>query len=112
MFDPKRSLNELSPALQENGAYHIVQILSVDPARAVDTTTLQSLKDNALSNWILEQHGLPTTKITPVDQNKLLDSMNMPPDLPLAAPSGAPSGAPGGVPGAPSGAPGSVPGLP
>ncbi|MFL5704971.1 MAG: hypothetical protein ACJ8AG_19370, partial [Ktedonobacteraceae bacterium] len=70
--------------------------------------TLQSLKDNALSNWILEQHALPTTKITPVDQNKLLDSMNMPPDLPLAAP----SSAPGSVPGAPSGAPGSVPGQP
>ncbi|MFL5694551.1 MAG: hypothetical protein ACJ795_22375, partial [Ktedonobacteraceae bacterium] len=83
-------------------------ILSVDPARAVDATTLQSLKDNALSNWILEQHALSTTKITPVDQNKLLDSMNMPPGLPLAAP----SSAPGSVPGAPSGAPGSVPGQP
>jgi hypothetical protein len=101
MFDPKRTLNGLSPALLENGAYHIVQILSVDPARAVDATTLQSLKDNALSNWILEQHALPTTKITPVDQNKLLDSMNMPPDLPLAASSGAPSSAPGSVPGHP-----------
>ncbi|MFL5626005.1 MAG: peptidylprolyl isomerase [Ktedonobacteraceae bacterium] len=114
MFDPKRSLNELSPILSENGAYHIVQIMGIDPARAVDATTLQSLKDNALSNWILEQHALPTTKITPVDQNKLLDATNMPPDLPVGAPGGAPGSVPGGVPGGiPGGVPGgSVPGQP
>ncbi len=98
MFDSKRSLNELSPVLQENGAFHIVQIMGIDPARAVDATTLQMLKTNALSNWVLQQHALPATKITAVDQSKLTDAANMPPDLPLAAPAGTPtvpvSGAP------------------
>ena len=32
MFDPARKLNEISPILTENGAYHIVQILAVDPS--------------------------------------------------------------------------------
>lgn len=109
IFDPSRKLNELSPVLKENGSFHIVQILSIDPARTIDSTTLTTLKSNALSNWVLEQQALPTNKITPVDQNMLLDANNLPPASVL--PSGAPAvpggpgvpGAPGGVPGAPGG---------
>jgi len=97
LFDPARHLNEISPILKENGTYHIVQIMGIDPARAVDKDTLKTLKDYALSDWLLIQRALPDTKITPVDQNKLTDPMNLPPDLP--------AGAPGGAPGAPSGLP-------
>ncbi len=82
--------------------------MAVDPAHAVDAATLQSLKSSALANWLTEQQALPGTVITPVDQNKLLDTLNMPPDLPLGAPGGgSPGGAPGGIPG---GAPGGIPG--
>jgi hypothetical protein len=99
LFDPSRSIYELSPVLKENGSYHILQILSIDPSRPIDATTLQTLKSNALTNWILEQQALPATKITPVDQNKLLDPMNLPPTslLPSAAPSSG-TGNPNGVP--------------
>ena len=100
LFDPSRKLNELSPILNENGAFHIVQVLSIDPARPIDATTLQSLKSNALANWVIEQQALPSVKIGAVDQNMLLDTMNMPPDLPLAAP--AATSVPGTVPGATS----------
>ncbi|HEX6478983.1 MAG TPA: peptidylprolyl isomerase [Ktedonobacteraceae bacterium] len=100
MFDPRRTINEISPILNENGSPHIVQILGIDPARAVDATTLQTLKTNALQDWLLEQHALPATKITSVDQNKLTDAMNLPPAsiLPAGAPStGVPgSSGPGG----------------
>ena len=102
LFDPSRKLNEISPVLTENGAYHIVQILNIDPARPVDKSQLQSLKTNALSNWLLTRRALPGANITPVDQNKLLDPMNLPPDLPAGAPSGQP-GAPGSQPGVPGG---------
>jgi|SRR5579859_1202451 len=98
LFDPARKLDELSPILNENGSYHIAQILAIDPTRPVDSTVLQTLKTNALSNWVLEQQALPSTKIIPTDQNKLLDPMNMPPDLPASAPSTNPSS---GVPGGP-----------
>jgi parvulin-like peptidyl-prolyl isomerase len=98
IFDPSRYVNEISPVLKENGSYHIVQIMGIDPSRPIDPSTLQTLQYNALPNWILEQQALPTTRITPVDQNMLLDPMNLPPTsiLPSAAPSTAVPG--GGVP--------------
>jgi len=101
LFDPSRYIFEISPVLKENGSYHIAQIMGIDPSRAVDKSTLQTLQYNALSNWLLEQQALPTTRISSVDQNMLLDPMNLPPTSIL--PSGAPSTAvPGsGVPSGP-----------
>ena len=84
IFDPSRKLDELSPALLENGSYHIVQILGIDPSRAVDSTTLTSLKSNALNNWLVAKKASAT--ITPVDQTKISDSTIMPPGLPASAP--------------------------
>ncbi|HZO75726.1 MAG TPA: peptidylprolyl isomerase [Ktedonobacteraceae bacterium] len=107
IFDPARKVNEISPVLTENGTYRIIQITGIDPARAIDATTLKSLKDNALTAWLLEQKALPGVKVSSIDQNKLLDPLNMPPGLPSAAPAVTPPA--GGVPGAPGGVPG-IPG--
>ena len=89
LFSPSRYIFELSPVLKENGSYHIVQVLGIDPSRTIDASMLPTLKFNALSNWLLQQKALPTTSITPVDQTKLLDPMNLPPTslLPAGAPS-------------------------
>lgn len=104
LFDPSRKLNEISPVLIENGAYHIVQILNIDPARPIDKATLQTLQSNALTDWLLIQRALPGVKITSIDQNKLTDPLNLPPDLPAGAPGQAPGlPQPGGQPGAPGG---------
>ena len=86
IFDPARTINELSPIIVENGDYHIVQILGIDPSRPVDAATLNELKQNALSDWLLMVRGLPSTNITMVDQNMQTDPMNQPPDLPSSAP--------------------------
>jgi hypothetical protein len=111
IFDPHRKINEMSPIITENGDYHIVQILGIDPSRPVDDATLKSLKNSALSDWLLMIRALPTTKITTVDQNMLLDTANMPPNLPASAPAPSNGGAPGGLPGGlPGGAPGGLPG--
>ncbi len=105
IFDPSRSLNELSPVLSENGSFHIIQVLGIDPSRAVDSATLKSLKDNALNNWLVAKKA--NAKITPVDQNKISDSTIMPPGLPASAPSqSVPGAGPGGtLPGLPASAP-------
>lgn len=108
LFDPARKLSEISPILTENGAYHIVQILNIDPARPVDKTTLQTLRDSALSDWLLIQRAILGSKITPPDQTKLLDPANLPPDPPAGAPGQSPGlpqpgGLPSGMPGAPGG---------
>ena len=109
MFNPARKLNEISPVINENGSYRIIQILGIDPSRTVDKTTLQTLKTNALTNWLTEQQALPSNKITTPDQSMLLNAANMPSDLPASAPGGSVPGAPSSQPGAPgtSGAPGS-----
>ena len=101
LFDPARYFDELSPVLKENGSYHIAQIMGIDPSRPIDSSMLQTLQYNALSNWILAQQALPTTTITPVDQNMLLDPLNLPPTsiLPAGAPSSGQS-VPGSVPAA------------
>ena len=100
LFDPSRYIYELSPVLKENGSYHIAQIMGINPSRPIDPSVLQTLKYNALSNWLLEQKALPTTTITPINQDKLLDPMNLPPTsvLPAGAPSSGQSVPGSGVP--------------
>ena len=100
IFDPSRQLNELSPVLSENGSFHIIQILGIDPSRVVDSTTLKSLKDNALNNWLMSKRA--NAKVTPVDQTMISDTSIIPPGLPASAPS---QSVPGTTPGAPTGAP-------
>ncbi len=99
IFDPKRSINEISSILSENGTFHIIQILSIDPSRVIDATTLQSLKTNALTAWLLEQKAMPGVIITAINQTMLLDTANMPASLPVSAPSQSVPGASSGLPG-------------
>jgi parvulin-like peptidyl-prolyl isomerase len=114
LFDPARKINELSPVLSENGTSHIVQIMAIDPSRSVDAQTLQSLKDNALTIWVLSQKALPGSKVTDANQDMLSNTDNMPPGLPASAPSSGSASPSGGLPpgstGLPAGA--SSTGLP
>ena len=112
IFDPARKANELSPVIKENGTYHIIQITGIDPSRPIDDTTLQALKTNALTAWLLSQKALPGVNVGSINQTMLLDPNNMPSSLPAAAPSNnAPGGVPGGMPGGlPGGMPGGLPG--
>ncbi len=89
IFDPGRKLNETSKVLFGNGAYYIVQITGIDPSRVIAATTLSGLKSNALVDWLQDRRALPGQNITSPDQNKLLDTDNLPPNniLPTGAPS-------------------------
>jgi parvulin-like peptidyl-prolyl isomerase len=102
LFDPARYEGELSPVLVENGTYRIVQILSIDPSRAIDSSTLSKLKGSAFSNWELEQKALPSNVVSQGDPNMMSDPNNLPPTsiLPAGAPDNSQNGgAPGGMPG-------------
>ncbi len=109
LFDPHRYVSELSPILQENGTFRIVQILSIDPSRAIDASTLSSAKTNALANWLLEVRAEPSTSVSQPDTNMLTDTNNLPPAsvLPASAPANpnatpaVPGAAPGGSQGGP-----------
>jgi len=112
LFNPSRKINELSPVLSQNGSFYVVQILGIDPSRAVDSTTLQNLKNDALTAWLLSLRV--GANITTVDQTKITDPSNNPSSLPVSAPTpqgGLPAtggGLPGGLPGGTTG--GTVPG--
>jgi PPIC-type PPIASE domain len=89
IFDRSRKANELSGILSENGAYHIIQILQIDPARQVDATTLGTLQKDALTSWLLSQKGKLGLAVISSDQNMLLDPLNIPnttPSLPSSPP--------------------------
>ncbi len=101
LFDPSRKINELSPVLSQNGSFYVVQILGIDPSRTVDSTTLQSLKGDALTAWLLSLRV--GANITAVDQTKITDASNVPSSLPISAPTPQ-----GGLPS--SGAGGTIPG--
>lgn len=114
IFNPARTVNELSPVMSENGSFHIIQILGIDPSRAVDSATLQAAQSNALTTWLLSQKAMPGVKITSINQTMLLDANNMPAGLPSSAPSqqvpgssSNPTGA-GSLPGGSSTLPGAV----
>jgi parvulin-like peptidyl-prolyl isomerase len=94
LFDPSRTINEISPILVENGSYRIVQILAIDPSRAIDAQTLQQLKTSALTDWLTELKALPGNVISTGDVNMMTDTNNLPPTsvLPLGPPSSAPGG--------------------
>jgi parvulin-like peptidyl-prolyl isomerase len=103
IFDHARTPNELSGVITENGAYHIIQILQIDPARSVDATTLGTLQRNALTSWLLSQKGKLGLSVISSDQSKLLDPMNIPnttPSLPASPPATAtPAATSGGTTG-------------
>ncbi len=98
IFDPARKPNELSPVITENGAYHIIQILQIDPARSVDATTLSTLQSNALTSWLLSVKAQQNLTTIASDQNKLLDASNIPnttPAIPASPPSATPTASTG-----------------
>ena len=68
MFDPARKLHEISPVLFGNGAYYVVQIENIDPARTLSSSIVTELKGNALINWLQDRGGngtaLPGQNIT------------------------------------------------
>ena len=103
MFDTHRYVGEISPVLQENGTYRIVQIVGIDPSRAVDSKTLQTAKDSALENWLVELKAEPSTSVSQPDTNKELDANNLPPTsiLPASAPASPNNGSSGGIQGGP-----------
>lgn len=108
IFDRSRKPNELSGVLTENGAYHIIQILQIDPARKVDATTLSTLKQNALTSWLLSQKGKLGLSVISSNQNMLLDPSNIPnitPTLPASPPATATPATTSGGSSAPASAP-------
>ncbi len=93
-YDSSRKVNDLSGVIKDtNGTYDVVQLLGIDPSRAVDPSLLKAAQGNALSHWISGQRADPRNNVTNTDQSMLTASRNMPtvPDLNAQLPNENPS---------------------
>lgn len=98
---------DLSGVLKDaSGTFDVVQVLDVDPSRAVDKTALQSAQSNALQFWLDTQKALPANHISTPDSTMESATRNIPtvPNLNAQLPNENPSSTPGaGTTGLPSG---------
>ncbi|GCE47763.1 parvulin-like peptidyl-prolyl cis-trans isomerase protein [Thermosporothrix hazakensis] len=86
LFDPKRTVNEVSPVINDGGTYRILKITGIEKSRNVDEKTLKNVKDNAYTVWVLKEKARLGDKISQVDDQMKLDSANMPSNLPVSPP--------------------------
>lgn len=100
-YATNRKVGDVSPVIKDaSGTYDVVQVLGIDPSRAVDAGTLKANQSNALAHWISMQTALPGSKVGVPDTTMLGASRNLPkaPNLNGALPTFTPppsSGLPG-----------------
>jgi hypothetical protein len=70
-----------------------VQVLGIDPSRAIDAATLTAAQGNALDHWLLQQRVTPGAKVTSADSTMLNATRNLPkkPSLSAALPAVTPT---------------------
>jgi PPIC-type peptidyl-prolyl cis-trans isomerase-like protein len=78
-YAPGRKVGELSPVITDtSGTFDVVQILEIDPSRAVDAATLKASQDDALTFWISAQKALLGKRVGAPNTTMLTASRNMP----------------------------------
>ena len=78
-FNPNTKVGSISPIIKDvGGTYNVVQMLAVDPKRAVDPSSLSGAQSNALSHWLNGQKAAPGAHVTGPDQNMLTANRNLP----------------------------------
>jgi parvulin-like peptidyl-prolyl isomerase len=100
-FAPTRKVNDISPVIKDvSGTFDVVQILGIDPSRAVDAAQLSSAQSDALDHYLNAAHVLPGNSVSTPDSTMLTASRNMPvaPNLNATLPNENPGGS-GPLPG-------------
>ena len=106
VFAPGRKAGDMTSQIIKEvaGTYDIVRIIAVDPQRPLDSTTVQTLRSNALSHWLTGLRNVPpTNNITPINQDMLNSADNAPQTPSLSTSTGTNTTAP------PAGVPGTTP---
>jgi hypothetical protein len=75
-----RNVNDITttPIKDQSGTFDIVQILVIDPSRAVDATTLQDSQSNALSHWLSGQRANPSNSFGTPNSTMMGATRNLP----------------------------------
>jgi parvulin-like peptidyl-prolyl isomerase len=90
---------QLSPVINDNGAYDVARLLGVNDSYHLNPLTVATLKTNALQRWLDEQRAILGNRIGQPNETMVLDPNNLPANLPNN---------PGSIPGVPGN---SIPGL-
>ncbi len=77
-FAPGRKVGDVTTMRDANGTFDVVQILQINPKRAVDPSTLANNKSNALSHWLSGQKTPGVNNIGTPNSSMLSDSRNLP----------------------------------
>lgn len=85
-YNSSRKTGDLSPVIADaSGTFDVVQVLGIDPSRAVDAATLKAAQDNALDHWLVQQRIVPGAKVTSANSTMLNASRNLPKQPNLSA---------------------------
>lgn len=101
-YAPERKVDDISPVIRDaSGTFDVVQVLEIDPSRAIAQALLDGARSNALDHWLGGQKVAPYTHLTNPNQDMVTASRNLPtvPDLNSPLPSfSRPGQSPGGIP--------------
>jgi hypothetical protein len=89
LYSTNHKVGDVSPVIKDtSGTFDVVQVLAIDPSRAIDAATLKAAQDNALSHFLNQQRAIPSAVITSADSTMLNASRNLPkkPSLSAALP--------------------------
>jgi parvulin-like peptidyl-prolyl isomerase len=75
-----RKVNDITttPIKDSSGTFDILQILGIDPSRAVDATTLHDAQSNALTHWLSGQRANPSNSFGTPNSTMMSASRNLP----------------------------------
>jgi hypothetical protein len=80
----------ISPVIKDiSGTYNIVQIVEINPSRAVDASLLSAAQGNALDHYLTGQRHAPGNHVSNANTDMLVATRNQPvmPDLNAKLPS-------------------------
>lgn len=93
IFAPGRKVNDISPVLKDaTGTFDVVQILGFDKSKAINSTTLSTAKQNALTSWLAGQKVNASNHLTTPIVSMVNASRNLPvlPNLSATLPTESP----------------------
>lgn len=79
LFGSNPQVGTISPVLLDStGSFDVVQVLGVDPSRAVDASTLQAAQNDAIDHYLGGQKILPGMHVGSADQTMETAPRNLP----------------------------------
>lgn len=78
-LDPTRKAGDLSGVIKDvNGTYDVVQVIAIDPHRALDASKVTSTQSGILDHWLGGQRNDASNHVSTANQNMMTATRNLP----------------------------------